>query len=275
MFDIKIRLVSMLGLLTVIVLGGLILDYRKMLRRPIRMGIGLAFIGIAAGAFLTLSAVLPENHVFGQVFFESQTNKKIVALTFDDGPYSPYTEQLLDVLKEYEVPATFFVVGQNVEKNPELVKRIVDEGHQLGNHTYHHVDLLKIDRKTIEEEIDRTNKVIKAATGTVPHLMRPPHGFRDPVVMEIMATRGLKVVEWSIMSRDWTNPGVEAIVERTLAKVKNGSIILLHDGDGIASKASRAQTVEATRRIIQTLSVQGYKFVTVDEILAKTEDINS
>lgn len=275
MFDIKIRLVSMLGLLTVIVLGGLILDYRKMLRRPIRMGIGLAFVGIAAGAFLTLSAVLPENHVFGQVFFESQTNKKIVALTFDDGPYSPYTEQLLDVLKEYEVPATFFVVGQNVEKNPELVRRIVLEGHQLGNHTYHHVDLLKIDRKTIEEEIDRTNKVIKVATDTVPHLMRPPHGFRDPVVMEIMATRGLKVVEWSIMSRDWTNPGVETIVERTVAKVKNGSIILLHDGDGIASKASRAQTVEATRRIIQTLSAQGYKFVTVEEILAKTEDINS
>lgn len=275
MFDIKIRLVSMLGVLTIIVLLGLILDYRKMLRQPIRIGIGLAFVGIATAAFLTLSAVLPENHVFGQVFFESRTDKKIVALTFDDGPYSPYTEQLLDVLKEYQVPATFFVVGQNVEKNPELVGRIVAEGHQLGNHTYHHVDLLKSDRKSIEEEVDRTNQVIKAATGIVPHVMRPPHGFRDPVVMEIMAARGLKVVEWSIMSRDWTNPGVEVIVERTLGKVKNGSIILLHDGDGVAAKASRAQTVEATRRIIQTLSAQGYKFVTVDEILAKVEDSNS
>lgn len=275
MFDIKIRLVSMLGLLTVIVLSGLILDYHHMLRRPMRMGIALALVAIAAGAFLTLSAVLPENNVFGQVFFESQTNKKIVALTFDDGPYSPYTEQILDVLKEYHVPATFFVVGQNVEKYPELVQRIVDEGHQLGNHTYHHVDLLKSDRKTIEEEIDHTNRVIKAATGTVPHLVRPPHGFRDPVVMEIMATRGLKVVEWSIMSRDWTNPGVDVIVDRTLAKVKNGSIILLHDGDGIASKDSRVQSVEATRRIIQTLTAQGYQFVTVDEILAKTEDTKS
>lgn len=267
MFDLKIRLVSMLGLLTVIVLSGLILDYYHILRRPMRIGIGLALVGIATGAFLTLCAVLPENHVFGRVFFESQTNKKIVALTFDDGPYSPYTEQVLDVLGEYHVPATFFVVGQNVEKYPELVQRIVDEGHQLGNHTYHHVDLLKIDRKTIEDEIDSTNRVIKNVTGTTPHVVRPPHGFRDPVVMEIMAERGLKVVEWSIMSRDWTNPGVEVIVDRTLAKVKNGSIILLHDGDGISSKASRIQSVEATRRIIQTLSAQGYQFVTVDEIL--------
>lgn len=267
MFDIKIRLVSMLGLLTVIVLSGLILDYHHRFRRPMRMGIGLAFVGITAGAFLTLCAVLPENHVFGQVFFESQTNKKVVALTFDDGPYSPYTEQILDVLKEHHVPATFFVVGQNVEKYPEVVRRIVDEGHQLGNHTYHHVDLLKGDRKTIAEEIDHTNRVLKTITGTTPHVVRPPHGFRDPVVMEIMAERGLKVVEWSIMSRDWTNPGVEVIVDRTTSKVKNGSIILLHDGDGIASKASRIQSVEATRRIIQTLSAQGYKFVTVDEIL--------
>ncbi len=272
MFDIKIRLVSMLGFLTIIVLVGLILDYHHMLRRPKRMGIGLAFGGIAIGSFLTLCAVLPENHVFGQVFFESQTNKKVVALTFDDGPYSPYTEQLLDVLKEYQVPATFFIVGQNVEKYPEVVQRIVNEGHQLGNHTYHHVDLLKSDRKTIEEEIDRTSQSIKKVTGIVPHVVRPPHGFRDPVVMEIMDQRGLKVVEWSIMSRDWTNPGVEIIVDRTVTKVKNGSIILLHDGDGIASKASRLQSVEATRRIIQTLSAQGYKFVTVDEILAKTED---
>lgn len=273
MFDMKIRLISMLGVLTVIVLSGLILDYHNMLRRPMRMGIGMAMLGIAVGVFLTLCAVLPDNNVFGRVFIESATNKKVVALTFDDGPYSPYTEQLLDILKEHNVPATFFLVGKNVEKYPELVRRIANEGHQLGNHTYHHVDLLKGDRKTIAEEIDRTSKAIAAITGTAPHVVRPPHGFRDPVVMEIMAERNLKVVEWSVMSRDWTNPGVEVIVDRTVKKVKNGSIILLHDGDGIASKASRIQSVEATRRIIQALMAQGYQFVTVDEILAKTEDI--
>jgi peptidoglycan/xylan/chitin deacetylase (PgdA/CDA1 family) len=273
MFDIKIRLINMLGLLTIIVLIGLILDYRNVIKRPMRIGMGLAMLGITAGIFLTLSAVLPENQVFGRVFSNKETTQKVVALTFDDGPYPPYTEQLLDVLKEYHVPATFFLVGQNVEKYPDLVKRISVEGHQLGNHTYHHIDLLKADRKVITEEVDRTNQAIMAASGIRPHLMRPPHGFRDPVVLEIMAERGLKVVEWSVMSRDWLNPGVDVIVERTVSKVKNGSIVLLHDGDGVMSQAPRIQSVEAARRIIQILSAQGYKFVTVDEILDKTEDI--
>jgi len=272
MFDGNIRLVSMLGIVTAIVLIGLSVGYRSMFRIPRRMGIGLAVIGIIAGVVLTLCAVLPENNVFGRVFFESQTTRKIVALTFDDGPYSPYTEQILDILKENQVHATFFVVGENVEKYPELVARIVREGHQIGNHTYHHVDLLKGDRKKIAEEIDRTNKAIAAITGTAPHVVRPPHGFRDPAVMEMMAERGLKVVEWSVMSRDWTNPGVEVIVDRTVEKVRHGSIILLHDGDGIAGKASRIQSVEATRRIIQTLAGQGYQFVTVDEILGEAEE---
>lgn len=273
MFDIKIRLINMLGLLTVLIVTGLVLDYRNVLKKPVRIGMGLAILGITAAIFLTLSAVLPENDVFGRVFYNTETTQKVVALTFDDGPYPPYTEQVLEVLKECHVPATFFVVGQNVAKYPELVKRIAAEGHQLGNHTYHHIDLLKADRRVIAEEVDSTNQAILAASGITPHLVRPPHGFRDPVVMEMMAERNLKVVEWSVMSRDWTNPGVEAIVERTVNKVKNGSIILLHDGDGIASRDSRAQSVEAARRIIQELSVKGYKFVTVDEILDQTEDV--
>ncbi len=273
MFDLKIRLINMLGLLTIIVIAGLMLDYRNVLKKPMRIGMSLAILGITAGIFLTLSAVLPENDVFGRVFSNAKTTQKVVALTFDDGPYPPYTEQVLDVLKEYNVPATFFVVGKNVEKYPELVKRIADEGHQIGNHTYHHIDLLKANRKVIAEEIDNTSKAILSAAGISPRLMRPPHGFRDPAVMEMMAERNMKVVEWSVMSRDWTNPGVDTIVERTVKKVKNGSIILMHDGDGIMSQDSRIQSVEAARRIIQILSAQGYTFVTVDEILEKTEDV--
>lgn len=273
MFDMKIRLVSMLGLLTIIVLVGLVFDYRNMMKRPVRIGMWLAILGVTAGIFLTLSAVLPGNDFYGRVFSEVKTSKKVVALTFDDGPNSPYTEQILDVLKDNHVPASFFLVGQNVEKYPDLVKRIADEGHQIGNHTYHHVDLLKADGKVIADEVDRTNKAIIAASGVTPHIVRPPHGFRDPVVLEIMAARGLKVVEWSVMSRDWTNPGVDVIVERTVNQVKNGSIILLHDGDGIVQKGSRVQTIEATKRIIQSLKAKGYRFVTVDEILDKTEDV--
>jgi len=266
MFDM--RLISILGLLTVIVLISLVLDYMRLLRRPVRLGLYLAALGILAGFVFTLRAVLPGDAFYGPVFSEVKTTQRIVALTFDDGPNPPYTGQILDILKEYHVPATFFVLGQNAEKHPELVRRIVAEGHQIGNHTYSHLDLLKADRPTIADQVDRTSKIIADITGQPPRVVRPPHGFRDAVVIDVMAERGLKVVEWSVASRDWTNPGVDEIVNRTLGRVKNGAVILLHDGDGVAQRASREQTVEATRQIIRQLLAQGYKLVTVDEILA-------
>lgn len=271
-FDSSLRLVSMLGFLTIVVILGLVLDYLHIIRRPVRLGLGIAALGIVAGIGLTLSAVLPDNQVFGTVFTAANTSQKQVALTFDDGPYPPYTGQVLDILKAENVRATFFLIGQNVDAHPELAARIHAEGHQIGNHTYHHIDLLKADRLRIADELDRTSNAIYAATGQYPAIVRPPHGFRDPVVLEIMAERGLKVVEWSVASRDWVNPGVDAIVQTTLAKVQNGSIVLLHDGDGVAAAASRQQTVDATRKLIKELRAQGYIFVTVDEILHRPEE---
>lgn len=269
MFDTNWRLISMLGLLTLVVVFSLLLDYLRLLRRPSRLGLWIAILGITVGVILTLVAVLPGNKFYGQVFSEVNTNQKVAALTFDDGPYPPYTDMILDVLQTEQVPATFFVIGKNVEKHPETLQRIVQEGHQIGNHTYNHIDLLKVDRSTIIQEIDKTNQAVTAAVGFSPKIVRPPHGFRDPVVMEVMRERGLKVVEWSVMSRDWTNPGVDVIVGRTLKKVKNGAVILLHDGDGIAQNSSRMQTVEALRQIIRQLKAEGYTFVTLDQILAK------
>lgn len=274
MFDINLRLISMLGFLTVIVITGLVLDYLYIVRRPVRWGLYVAIAGIICGIGLTLSAVLPENNIYGQVFCQGNPENKVVALTFDDGPYPPYTDQILDILKEDDVKATFFIVGKNAAMHPELVRRIVMEGHQIGNHTYHHIDLLKANRRTVTDELAGTNDLLFSITGIKPHIVRPPHGFRDPVVLEVMAELGLKVVEWSVMSRDWTNPGVEEIVNRTLDRITNGSVVLLHDGDGIKSQASRAQTVAATRLIIQQLKTKGYTFVTVDDIFAKTKGVN-
>jgi peptidoglycan/xylan/chitin deacetylase (PgdA/CDA1 family) len=272
MGDLSLRLITMLGLLTVLVIIGLVLDYLHILRRPMRLGFWGAIVGIVIGSMLTYNALLPDNNFFGKVFTGIKTEQKIVALTFDDGPYPPYTNQVLDILREYQVPATFFVIGQNAENHPDLIRQIAAEGHQLGNHTYHHVDLLTVGRKKSEEEIDRTNQIVEDLTGIKMTIIRPPHGFRDPLVMEVMAEKHLEVVEWSIMARDWTNPGIDIIVNRIVSKVQNGSIILLHDGDGIAAKASRAQTVEATRHIILALTAKGYKFVTVNDIVSKQED---
>jgi len=271
MFDSNLRLISILGLLTSIVIVSLALAYWRLISRP-RLGIGIAVVSIIAGFALTLLAVLPGNGFYGPVYSKAKTKEKIVALTFDDGPYPPYTNQILDILKEYDVPATFFVVGQNAAKHPDLICRIVAEGHQLGNHTYNHIDLLKADRRTIAAEIERTNQLLAEIVGFEPKVARPPHGFRDAVVMDVITKRGMKVVDWSVMSRDWLNPGVNVIVQRTIGNVKNGSIILLHDGDGVAASASRAQTVEATRHIIRELLQEGYTFVTVDEIINNTED---
>jgi uncharacterized membrane protein (DUF485 family) len=170
MFDIKIRLISMLGLLTGIVVAALTLDYLNILKRPVRIGMWIAILGIVAGFVLTMNAVMPDNHFYGTVFSEIPTQQKIVALTFDDGPYPPYTGQILDILKENNVQATFFLIGQNAEKHPELVQRIVAEGHQVGNHTYHHVDLLKADREKIAFEVDRTSQAIADSIGTAPHV---------------------------------------------------------------------------------------------------------
>ncbi|MBP2651072.1 MAG: polysaccharide deacetylase [Firmicutes bacterium] len=271
MLDLNVRLVSILGVLTVIVLVGLTFDYFGKLRRQFRLGLLVAFLGIAAGGLFTFMAVIPDEKFYGPVFSEVKTSRKVVALTFDDGPYPPYTGQILDVLREEQVSATFFVVGKNAEKYPDLVRRIVNEGHQVGNHTYSHMDLLKADSKTIAQEVDRTSAIISDITGKETRLVRPPHGFRDAVVMEMMTKRNLSVVEWSIASRDWTNPGVDEIVNRTLSKIKNGSIILLHDGDGTAQAASREETVAAARRIIDELKNQGYIFVTVSEIVNPEE----
>lgn len=274
MWDLNLRLLNMLGLITLVVLVALLIDYFRLLRRPARLGVTVALCGLLAGAALTLTAVLPDNEVLGPVIVRGGGDEKIVALTFDDGPYPPYTGQVLDILAEYRVPATFFVVGQNADLHPDLVRRIAREGHQLGSHTYHHLDLLKLEPREVAEEMDRTAHAIQSVTGVWPTVMRPPHGFRDPAVLAAMNERKLKVVEWSVMSRDWTNPGVDAIVERTLAKVKNGSIILLHDGDGVESKAPRAQSVAAARIIIERLQEQGYRFVTIDELYGrKTEGI--
>lgn len=264
-FD-QMRLVTMLGVLTAVVLTALVFDYCHP-RRSRRLGLYLALAGMVAGAVVTINAVRPDSNFYGPVVSYAGTSQKVVALTFDDGPYPPYTGAILDILRTYQVPATFFVIGQNVDKYPELVRREVAEGHEVGNHTYHHYDLLKTGRQNIAREIDLASDAIARAAGVRVTLLRPPHGFRDPAVMEAAEARHLAVVEWSVMSRDWTNPGVEAIVMRTLARVHSGSVILLHDGDGVAQRASREQTVEATRLIIQALQQQGYKFVTVSELI--------
>ena len=266
--DLQLGLTSILSLLTLLVVSCLVLDYFCFWRRPRRLGLYLGIAGILSAAYLTANAVLPTSFLYGEVNYQGPPGQKLVALTFDDGPNPPFTLQILDILDAYNVQATFFLIGKNVEAYPELARKIVERGHQVGNHSYTHPDLLKLDREQVAQEIDATTAIIRSATGVSPRVFRPPHGFRDPVVLEKARERYLQVVQWSVMARDWRRPGAQVIADRIVQKVKNGSIILLHDGDGVNHGGDRSQSVAATELIIKKLHAQGYRFVSVDELLA-------
>ncbi len=180
---------------------------------------------------------------------------KRVAITFDDGPHSVYTEQLLDGLKERIVVATFFVVGSNISGNEELIKRMSDEGHLIGNHTYTHVELEKISEQEQKEEILKTNEMITNITGKSVEFIRPPFGSynRD------RNTFGMYVVLWDVDPRDWCIYDVNQVVESVVNEVEDGDIILFHD--------IFESSVEAALKVIDELKSRGYEFVTVEEIL--------
>lgn len=178
-----------------------------------------------------------------------------VALTFDDGPSLRYTEQLLDGLKERNIKVTFFVVGEMAKNNPHLIKRMYDEGHLIGNHTYSHADLAKLTFDTACKEINDTNKCITEITGNSPKYIRPPYGDWDK---RLLKETDMSVVLWSVDPEDWKDQNADIVAARVLKSAESGDIILLHD----IFKTS----VEAAFKIIDKLQEKGYQFVTVDNI---------
>ncbi|HZX05476.1 polysaccharide deacetylase family protein [Kribbella sp.] len=183
---------------------------------------------------------------------------KYVVLTFDDGPDAEYTPKVLDVLAKYDAKATFFEVGQNVRKHPELTKRIHDAGHSVQNHTWDHSDLRKLTAAKFQQEVSSTDQAIRAQTGSTPTCLRPPYGGVSATVRQRARQLGKGLVVWTVDSRDWTKPGTAAIVQRVLKNVHSGSVILMHDGGG-----NRAQTVAALPAILTALKAQGYGFRTL------------
>lgn len=181
---------------------------------------------------------------------------KRVAITFDDGPKEKTTMRLLDGLKERNVRAAFFVVGENVETNRSVIKRMYDEGHIIGNHTYLHTVLTSVSFEEAKKEIDRTNELIFDITGEKAIYIRPPCGeWNDELLYNIDMTEVL----WNVDPVDWNCNDSREVVRRVLGEVKDGSIILLHD--------IFESSVTAALEIIDELKAQGYIFVGIDEIL--------
>ena len=181
---------------------------------------------------------------------------KYVALTFDDGPSRKCTPVLLDGLKERDVHATFFLMGKNIEGNEDIVKRMSDEGHLIGNHSYEHIQLTKAGPEAVCEAVEHTQKQIEAITGKRPEYIRPPYGdWNEELEEEI----GMTPVLWSADSLDWKLKDTGKILRRVLKDVKDGDIILLHD--------IFSSSVEAALELIDILQKEGYVFVTADELL--------
>jgi len=243
-------------------------------RRPARGWLsGVAVLMIALGLF-TFAAVSPGAQAFGPVFDRGQVEQAVVALTFDDGP-NRRTMELLDILARYGVKATFFVVGEDVQQRPELARRIVAEGHAIGNHTYSHPLLMAAERPArIERELDEATEAIRAATGVTPTIFRPPHGWRSPWLVDLACRQGYTVVTWSVALEDGLGLSPETIAERVLNRVRPGAIILLaEEGEG-ESELSTDNAMLALPRIIEPLQARGYRFVTVPELIQMSAGLN-
>ncbi len=192
----------------------------------------------------------------GRIAHGDRSSKR-VALTFDDGPHTGFTPRLLEILKQYDVKATFFVVGTQAEKHPELIRLEAGEGHLVENHTYHHVSLTKIPAKFVAEEIAACSDVLSQILGRQPEYFRPPGGDYDRDIARIAYALGCKTVLWTDDPLDFKHPNAQALLQRTLRRVRPGGIVLLHDGV--------EETVDMLPKLIETLRAKGYEFVTIDK----------
>ncbi len=184
-----------------------------------------------------------------------------IALTFDDGPSAQYTGEILDILQKYGVKATFFIIGVNAEKYPELLRRTIAEGHEIGNHTYSHPHLQKMDTSTLADELMHADSILQKLAGVSPTLFRPPEGVVNTSVKAAAAEGGYRLVLWTIDTRDWALNNTDNIIRLVDEKASDGDIILFHDWI-----AGKSPTPAALEILIPRLKEKGFEFVKVSDL---------
>ncbi|MEO0417154.1 MAG: polysaccharide deacetylase family protein, partial [Verrucomicrobiota bacterium] len=195
------------------------------------------------------------------VYYSARTNQKVLALTFDDGPHPTHTPRLLDILKERNAKCTFFVVGNMARNRTSILRRIVAEGHEIANHTVKHDNLARYSNSALRAELTAAHQMIVAATGIPPRMMRPPGGAITKDQRKLMLKEfGYPTIMWSCDPEDWKKPGVSVVTDRLIKGAKPGGILLLHDLHG--------PTIDAVPRTLDTLIAQGYRFITMSELIA-------
>lgn len=217
-------------------------------------------VGAASGEVVTSTVITqPTSMVVRR--YGKQTRQKLVALTFDDGPWPGQTDRILRVLHQYKVKATFFMLGYLARNNASLAHQVAAQGHLVGNHTMGHKKLTALSAAAVDRQISSAEARIISATGQTPEWLRPPGGYISPSVWSRARKASLKVALWSVDPQDWRRLPSTRITHDVVTRVRPGSIVLLHDGGG-----DRTQTIKALPGIIRLLKARGYRFVTLDEM---------
>lgn len=233
-----------------------------MLSQPGAPGVKRVVKGAVSGIEIT-STVVQEPVDMVLIARQPTGKDKLVALTFDDGPWPNSTLRILSILKQNKIKATFFEIGRQVKSSPGITRSLAAAGMAIGNHSWSHADLSKAAPNKVRNELEWTSSTIRSATGKAPTWVRPPYGAVNGAVYQAARRLKLKVILWDGDSRDWTRPGAAKIVRTVERQVRPGAVVLLHDGGG-----NRDQTVKALPQIIRDLRARGYNFVTVDELEA-------
>jgi len=207
--------------------------------------------------------------LFDNVFKHGNRREKKISLTFDDGPHPQCTPEILEVLKSLEVKATFFMVGTNVRKHPVLSRKIAEEGHEIGAHSFWHRRMLFLSRGEVESEIDFAFEVIGDITGRRIKLFRPPFGIHGYLLPKILEEKGAKLILWDVNSKDWKIKDSETISANVIRKVRGGSVLLFHDSNFSDVNVDYSHTVSALRNVIPALKDRGFWPVTISELLSK------
>lgn len=224
----------------------------------------LAPITAGAAAYWTLAS--PYSQLLGPFPYRLVTSEKVIALTFDDGPNEPYTSQLAELLAESDVPATFFQVGANVERAPEVTRRLAEDGHLIGNHSWSHQVQRCVGEKVIREETVRTQDLLTSVLGRSPTFCRPPWLLRTPAHFRIWEELELQPVSGELCHPlEVAQPPAKVIADGAARLTRRGSILIFHDGYN-ARGADRSETIAAVRLLIPRLRDQGYRFVTVERL---------
>ncbi|KHF40014.1 polysaccharide deacetylase [Halalkalibacter okhensis] len=227
-----------------------------------KFGMGVSYQREKAQTFITTNIETPP-----QAIYNGEPARKQVALTFDDGPDSFYTPKILDILKQKNVPATFFVMGKQIEEFPDMMRRMVREGHGIANHTWNHPNIPTVMTSTLVEEIQSTQKEMMKTVGRMPDLFRPPYGAMTKSDHIVLHEMGMRTIMWSVDTIDWSGQSAEEILSIVRRDISPGGIILQHNFQSDARLLDG--TVEALPRMIDELQAQGYQFVTVQTLLEK------